>query len=120
MSILVYKWIHLLGLILLMTSLGTLTGYTYLNGAKRDSFKRALTTVHGISMFLLLLGGFGLLARLGIHWPWPGWVIVKLIIWVLLGGAVAGVTRLQAKGWMLTLIVVLASLASYLALYKPF
>jgi hypothetical protein len=72
-------------------------------------------------MVLVLLGGFGMLARLGIHWPWPGWVLGKVIIWIILGGIIALIYRLPHVGKALWYIVLLlGTLAAYLAIMKPF
>jgi hypothetical protein len=62
-----------------------------------------------------------MLARLGIHWPWPGWVLVKVVIWIILGalGAVAArKTTLAQPLWWMT--IVLGGLAAYVAGNKPF
>lgn len=42
--------------------------------------------LHGVGLLLLLVAGFGALAKLGYKGP-PGWAIGKLAIWLLLGAA---------------------------------
>ena len=76
------------------------------------------------SGFFILVGGMGLLARLGVSHTggWPLWVKLKLGLWVLLF-ALFGIfsKRLVAKGlpyWHLILMV-LGSAAIYSAVYKP-
>ena len=43
---------------------------------------------HGISLLAVLVGGFGLIVKTGMSGSWPGWIYGKLLVWVLLGGAV--------------------------------
>jgi hypothetical protein len=70
---------------------------------------------------LVLVGGFGMLARFGIHWPWPGWVVGNIIIWLVFGVLIAVIGRAPALAkplWWIT--IALAAIAAYLALNKPF
>ncbi len=72
-------------------------------------------------MVLALVGGFGMLARMQIYWPWPGWVIGKIIIWLVFGILVALIGRTPALAkplWWST--IALGAIAAYLALNKPF
>jgi hypothetical protein len=76
---------------------------------------------HGIGMVLVLVGGFGMLARLGIFWPWPGWIVGKIIIWLVFGVLIAVIGRVPALAkplWWIT--IALGAIAAYLALNKPF
>lgn len=70
-----YKWLHLVGIFVMFLSLGGLILYSALveRARQQGGVRRGLLTLNGVGMFLLLLSGFGALARLGIHWPWPGW-----------------------------------------------
>src|SRR3972149_1801000 len=45
-----------------------------------------LIPIHGISVLIILVAGFGLLARLGYLSvdPWPIWVWLKVTIWLIL------------------------------------
>ncbi len=117
----VYKLIHLLGIFMTFVSLGGVLLYVLNNGTKVDNrCRKTVAITHGIGLFFVLLGGFGMLARLQIHWPWPGWVIVKAIIWVVLGGFNVVVYRLGSRGQALWYILILLGvLAAYMGVMKP-
>jgi hypothetical protein len=119
----VYKLIHFAGIFLVLIALGTMAMHALRGGTRaNDPYRKVLGAAHGIGGFLILLGGFGMLARLGIvHGGLPAWIYLKLAIWVLLGGAIALVYRSRglARGTLLALPV-LALLAAAIALYKPF
>ena len=71
-----------------------------------------------LGLVLLLVGGFGMLAKLGVSGI-PGWVHPKILIWVLLGLAVAVPYRkpeLARPLWFAAPI--LALIAAYLGLNK--
>jgi len=118
----VYKLVHVLGVIMIFLSLGGQINYAINGGAKgQNTWRKAAGITHGIGLLLVLVGGFGMLARLGIHWPWPGWVIGKIIIWVLLGATTAMVNRSPGSGRsMWYAVLILGLLAIYFALMKPF
>ncbi len=122
MSILLYKVIHLLGIFMVMMSLGGLLVFVANGGSKEEnSWRKKVALTHGFGMFFALLGGFGMLAKLGIHWPWPGWIIAKFIIWIILGAMLAVCYRRPDAGrvhWLF--VMLLGAIAAYLALYKPF
>jgi hypothetical protein len=119
----VYKLIHFLGLILVVSGLVAAAVHTLRGGTRADDpYRKRVLITHGVGMFLLVLGGFGLLARLGIaHGGFPNWVIVKLVLWVSFGAAIAlpyrskGLARLVL--YAIPLVVLAAAAA---ALYKPF
>lgn len=116
-----YKNLHLIGVFMILVALGGLILHQ-INAATREQvWRKPVAITHGIGMVLVLVTGFGMLARLGIFWPWPGWVVGKIIIWLVLGILVAVIGRSPALAkplWWIT--IALAALAAYLALYKPF
>lgn len=122
MALLVYKIIHLTGIAMTLMALGGVMVYTIAGGAKADlNWRKGVAISHGLGMFLVLLGGFGMLARMGIHWPWPGYIFVKFGVWLLFGGLLAVIYKKPGanKGlWVLTLLLFV--LAAYMALFKPF
>ena len=116
----VYNLIHFSGVFLLLMAIASLATH-YWNGGTRESLKgrRFFHIAHGLGMFLILLGGFGMLARLGIHWPWPNWIIIKFAVWIALGGVVALIPRFPNHGKTLWLLVLcLAIGAALTASYK--
>ena len=118
MSPLLYQYLHLAGLLLLFTSVGAL-----LAGAQSPARKFA-GMLHGVAMLLLLVAGFGLMAKkFGVSNPaqFPGWVLAKVVIWLILGALPAVVNRgkLAPKAGVLVGLV-LGLVAAYLATFKPF
>jgi hypothetical protein len=76
---------------------------------------------HGVGLFLMLLGGCGLLAKLGFMGNIPAWAWVKLGIWALLGVAISLAKRKGQLGWpLMVLFIGLGTTAAWLAIAKPF
>lgn len=120
----VYNIMHVAGIVLVMAALGGFCLHAATGAPKRESPARVLIAVlHGAGAFLILLGGFGMLARIGFAHgqPFPGWLVVKLLIWLLLAAAVALPYRRPALARPLLLALpVLGGLAAGMAIYKPF
>ena len=118
----VYKVVHLLGVLMVFLALGGVTMHVINGGGKDHSWRKPVAITHGIGLLLALVGGFGLLARLGVmHGTLPGWVIAKLGIWLVFAVLVGVVVRKKSWAkplWLITLL--LGGLAAYLAGSKPF
>ena len=114
-----YKVLHLLGLSLVVLSLGGVVHHVLNGGTKQsDAFRKGTMITHGIGLLLLVVAGFGMLAKLGIFTP-PGWVIGKIAIWLALGAFVAIAYKkaaLAKKFWVA--VPVLVTIAAVLAIYK--
>ena len=54
--------------------------------------KKLGSITSGIGLTLLLVAGFGLIAKMGYSYTSP-WIIAKLIVWLLLGGSIALINR---------------------------
>jgi hypothetical protein len=115
-----YKVMHFLGLIMVFTALGGQFVHAINGGdAKQHSGRRWIGMFHGIGLTIALVAGFGLVAKLGVGFP--GWVIVKILIWVALGGIGAFAARkkgLAGTLWVVT--IALGMLAAYAARTKSF
>ena len=118
----IYKLFHLFGIIMLFVSVGGVMLYALNGGTKADNtWRKTAAITHGIGLVFVLVAGFGLLARVGISWPWPGWVFVKLIIWLVLGGVTGLIYKLGSRGKGLWYVVILLGvIAAYMAIFKPF
>ncbi len=123
MSYQVYKIIHIVGIIFLFASLGGMMLHMMNGGTKASNGSRKITAItHGLAMFAILLGGFGLIARVGISHggPYPTWLFVKLGVWLVLGFIPVLIWRKGSFSrvfWFL--IPVLGAVAAYFAIFKP-
>lgn len=118
----IYKIIHLVGVLMVFLALGGVATNAINGGIKNHSWRIPIAITHGVGLLLSLIGGFGLLARLGIvHGGLPGWVMAKLGIWILFAALIGVVSR--KPNWskpIWPLIIVLGATAAYLAGSKPF
>ncbi len=117
----IYKIVHLLGVMMVFLSLGGVIMHAINGGGREHSWRKPVSITHGIGLFLALLGGFGLLARLGVvHGALPGWVIAKLAIWLVFAILIGVVIRKNSWAkpiWIISLL--LGGVAAYLAGSKP-
>jgi uncharacterized membrane protein SirB2 len=114
-----YKILHVLGLVLLMLGLGAILGA----GREAAKARRFGGMLHGIGLLVMIVAGFGMMARQGIMGlsSWPMWLIAKMGIWVVIAILPVLVKRQvlpSAIGWLLA--AALAATAAWLALTKPF
>ena len=119
----VYKLMHFLGIFMLITALAATSMHVLRGGGRADNpYRRTLGITHGVAVLLILTGGFGMLARLGVmHGALPNWIYAKLAIWVALAAAIMVAYRGQRQARALLVVVpVLAVAAGAVALYKPF
>ena len=127
MELLTYKTIHAFSGLLLLFAMGglvlrALEANASGNSAAEKTPARKLGVItHGVALLLLLVSGFGALAKLGIMANLPGWAWAKIVIWVIFGGIIALVHKkpnLLKPLWFL--LPLLAGVSAWLALYKPF
>ncbi len=121
-----YKVVHYLGIFLLLAALSAALARAAarLGGGQEvrsDPWARRLVGVHGFAAFLVLLGGFGMLARLDVTTglALPGWIWAKLGIWTLLAAAIVARRSEKLAAPATALAPLLAALAGWVALYKP-
>lgn len=119
----VYNVIHIIGIVALMAALGGGALLAIVQaGPEQRPARRVVGALHGIGAFLVLVGGFGMLARLDLAGnAFPPWLWVKLMIWLVLALALFLVARRpQSARLLLVTLPVLGGLAAYMAIYKPF
>lgn len=120
MSIEFYRVLHLCGIFMLLSGLAALWGVYVSSGQPPAGQRKALAIIHGMGMLFALLGGFGMAAKLGYLASFPLWLILKIVIWLVLGGSMVLAKRKASIGPTLVLIwVALGTLAAYLAITKP-
>ena len=117
-SLAVYKIVHLFGIMLMFTALGAVIAAA-VAGEANPRLRKLGGMAHGIALALILVGGFGMLARYGITGAWPLWIWLKLAIWLAFGAATVLVRRLgERAGWLVLLLPVLGAVSAWLALYR--
>ena len=118
-----YEILHVLGIALMFSAMGAVAIDAAGGGSRKSAKNRGLVlAMHGIGALLILVGGFGMLARMGfMHGAaFPGWIIAKIVIWILLGTAIVLPYRVPSLAKpMFVLLPFLAGAAVYFALYKP-
>lgn len=115
MDYLTYKIIHLAGIMTLFAAIGGLMA----SDPRKPASMRGYAALHGAALLLVLVGGFGMQAKLkmGI----PSWIIIKIGIWLAMGFAlVVFKRRLIPTRIAFGLILVLGVFAAYLGIYKGF
>lgn len=121
MSFAAYKVIHILAVLFVFASLGALM-LAAREGVERGNGRKLAGMTHGIALLLVLVAGFGALARLGLSNPaaWPMWVWIKALVWLVLGGVIVLIRRSPQLGTLLWwLIPLLGGIATWAAVYKP-
>src|SRR5262245_3651003 len=110
-SYLLFKVLHLLGVMLLFAAVGGMAGMA---AAGRAADARLARMLHGIALLLLFLTGFSLLSSLGMSAPgsWAAWVWIKLLVWLLLGGSLALARREAHARWVLVGLPLLGAVAA--------
>lgn len=118
MSYAFYKVLHLVAVLFLFSSLGSLAVNAATGGTAK--LRTLAMAVHGISLAVVLVAGFGLLARLGVMSHFPLWAWGKVVVWLLLGLAVVALKRKPqwAPGLWIAMPL-LGGIAAWLAVTKP-
>ena len=119
-----YEILHIIGIAMIFVAIGGVAVHAANGGTKSSSgTRRFVTSIHGIGALLILVGGFGMLARMGfLHGgSFPGWLWAKIIVWVILSAIfLLPYRRPTLARPLLVLLPLLAGVAVYMALYKPF
>lgn len=115
-----YKIVHLAAVAALLGALGGAAVHAA-NALPREAnvLRRTVGAFHGASLLVILVAGFGMLARLDAGLP--GWAIAKLVVWFAMG-ALSALPYRSPRLARVTLwsLPVLVGLAAWLTIAKPF
>jgi hypothetical protein len=119
-----YEILHIIGIALMFVAIGGVAVHAANGGNKAESQTRKLVSIgHGVGALLVLVGGFGMLARIGMQHGagFPAWLWIKIAVWAVLSAIVLIPYRKPALARpFFVLLPLLAGVAVYSALYKPF
>lgn len=118
MSPSLYKVLHILGVLLSFAAIGGLTLQALIGSDEKNAGRKLAGITHGIALLLVLITGFGMIAKLGLGFPL--WVWIKVVIWLLIGVSIALIRRLPQYAVMFWFALpLLGAFGAYLAIYKP-
>lgn len=123
MSYIFYKWLHLSSLFIMVLTTGLLIGPALLGIKIEPALRKRFSAIHGTTLFLVFLAGFGLLAKAGLANPWVGaWLWTKLAVWLSFGALPAFTKRCSQKTLMKIFIgyALFLAFTVYMVLFKPF
>lgn len=117
MSYTFYKVLHVTGFVAVFMGLGAMLLQAMEKGSPKFASRKWVMLFHGFGMALVLISGFGLMARLGMaNASWPAWIYGKVTIWLVAGGISALILRFAKFSRVLWFVVVaLAGTAAFLA-----
>lgn len=116
--IIIYHILHLLGVFSVLLAYGLLIGRAVL-ASEDPRLKKFGAIVSGVGLFLILLGGFGLIA-VKYDNQWYAWIIIKLVVWVVLGGLIALINRMPRLSMTWFWIILILGIINLWAVYlKP-
>ena len=110
-----YSLLHLTGILMVFIGNGSLIGLA-ISKVENPEVKKLGAITSGIGLALLLVAGFGLIAKLGYSYT-STWIVVKMIIWLLLGSLVAFINRKPEWAKLLWWITLLLGLIAVLMVY---
>jgi hypothetical protein len=90
----IYQILHLTGIIMLFMGYGALLARS-MCGSDNVSVRKLGSITSGIGLLLILIAGFGLIAKYHLSITAP-WLIVKMAIWLALGGLIVLINRKPA------------------------
>ncbi len=113
-----YKILHILGVLLAFIALGGATMRALVDTGKDDAGRKLAGITHGVALLLILVSGFGMLAKLG--YGFPLWVWAKIAIWLVIGASIAVIRRMPDQATLFWFALpALGGAAAYLAIYHP-
>lgn len=109
MKLQIYQVLHVASMVLLTASLFQ----AFANPNPKNRTKTLYIT--GILAFLMLIGGFGLVAIMKLGFPW--WVIVKLVCWIGLASLCGLAYRKPQRIPLLTVVAIALILTAIITVY---
>jgi len=115
----IYHVFHLVGILMLFLGYGALLARS-MAGSTDAKVRKLGSITSGIGLVLIIVAGFGLMAK-SYGNNFEPWMIVKLVIWLVLGGLIALINRKPALAVALWWLIIGPRCASGHQVYiRPF
>ena len=106
-----YQVLHLVGISMVFLGYGALLARSML-APENVSVRKLGSITSGIGLLVIFVAGFGLISKLG-HSFTDTWVLVKFVIWLVLGGLIVLINRKPQLAMLLwCLLIALAATAA--------
>jgi hypothetical protein len=107
----IYQVLHVVGILMLFLGYGALLARS-MAAPGNVSVRKLGSITSGVGLLLILVAGFGLISKLGHSFVAP-WLIVKMVIWLALGGLIVLINRKPQLAVMLWwLLIALGAVAA--------
>jgi xanthine/uracil/vitamin C permease (AzgA family) len=114
-----YNFLHIVGILMIFIGFGGILAYSMIENAPKKVRKLGAIT-SGIGLFIVLVAGFGLLAKLPQYDYDTPLILGKMLIWLILGGLTAAAIRLpKLAGVLWWVVLALGGIAVWLIYYGP-
>jgi uncharacterized membrane protein SirB2 len=115
-----YYLLHFLGILLVYCAYGVLIARGML-GSESKALRKFGMIASGIGLTLILVSGFGIIAKVAYADYTSPWVIIKIVLFLLLAGMQTLISRKPSLSQVWFWVIFLLGLAAtFTALYKPF
>ena len=110
-----YQVLHIVGISMVFLGYGALLARS-MAAPENVSIRKLGSITSGIGLLLILVAGFGLIPKLG-HSYTETWILVKLIIWLLLGGLIVLINRKPQLAMLLWCLLIALSATATIMVY---
>lgn len=107
----IYQTLHIVGIVMVFLGYGALIARSLI-APENGSMKKLGSITSGIGLLIILIAGFGLISKLGHSFTEP-WLLVKMAVWLVLGGLIAVINRKPGAALLVwCLLILLAGIAA--------
>ena len=110
-----YQVLHIIGITMVFLGYGALLARS-MAAPDNVSVRKLGSTTSGIGLLLILVAGFGLISKMGYSFASP-WLIVKMLIWLALGGLIVLINRKPQLAVMLWWLLIALAAAAAIMVY---
>ena len=110
-----YQVLHIVGISMVFLGYGALLARSMI-APENVSVRKLGSITSGIGLLLILVAGFGLVAKLGYIYT-ETWILVKFAIWLLLGGLIVLINRNPQLAMLLWCLLIALSATAAIMVY---
>lgn len=117
-----YSFLHIFGVIILFYGVGGLVTHLLQGGSKESlQCRKCIGIHHGVALVMILVSGFGMMARMHYSFGDNKWLFVKIACWLIMGGFTAlAYKRIIPTNWLWWVGLSIAGTAVTMVVFKPF